>query len=71
MDNFVSQHGAMLNNEERELLISAKSGADYGNFEVVGGEASPEALRIADEMFKTLETLEKKLLTRVRDQASL
>lgn len=71
LDNFMSLHGAMLNKEERELLMSAKTDADYGNFEVVGGESSPEAQRIADEMYKKLETLEDKLLTRVRGQSSL
>ena len=71
LDKFVSQHVAMLNEEERDLLMSAKLDADTGSFEVFGSEPSSEALRNASEMFDKLKTLEEKLLTRVRGQASL
>lgn len=69
--DFMAKHGAVLNDEERAVLVDAISDAGYGKFDVYDGEVAPDANRKADEMYGKLKTLEAQLLQRVRSQASL
>ena len=68
---FMTTHGAVLNDEERAILVDATSDAGYGKFDVLDGGVAPEANQKADEMYEKLKRLEAQLLQRVRAQASL
>lgn len=71
LDDFMAKHGAMLDQEERNLLASAITDAGQGKFEVIDGEVSPEANNKAGEMYEKVQKLEGRLIGRVRAQASL
>jgi hypothetical protein len=71
LDDFMANYGAMLNDEERAILVSASSDAGYGKFEVVDGEVDTETNKKANDMYDSLKDLEAKLIKRVREQAAL
>ena len=71
LTDFMSKHGAVLSDDERAALVDASSDAGYGKFDVVGGDVDPEANKKADEMYSKLKTLEARLFSQVRSQASL
>lgn len=71
LGDFMSKHGAVLNDEERSLLVDATSDAGYGKFNVFDGEVDSDANMKANEMYEKLKALETKLIQRVRAQASL
>lgn len=71
LGEFLSKHGAMLDDSEREILFDAAAEAAIGKFEVADGTIPSNANTRADRMFEKLKTLEGLLLRRVRDQASL
>jgi len=71
LSDFMAKHGAMLNEEERKILVDATSDAGYGKFDVIDGEVDPDANKTANDMYEKLKTLERRLLERVRAQAAL
>lgn len=71
LEDFMGKHGAMLNEEERGIMVSATSDAGFGKFNVFGEEIDTETNKLANDMYRKLEGLEKKLLDRVRAQAAL
>lgn len=71
LDDFMAKHGAMLDEEERTLLVSATSDAGYGKFHVLDGEVDPDVNNGASGMYDKLRALEAKLIKRVREQAAL
>lgn len=70
LDDFMAKHGAMLNEDERGILVDATSDAGYGKFQVVDGEVDADANNGANAMYEKLKALESKLLKRVREQAA-
>ncbi len=71
LDDFMSKHGADLTQDERRILTSATSDAGYGKFNLSGGEVDAEENKRANDMYEKLQSLERQLMKRVRDQASL
>lgn len=71
LSDFLAKYGAVLTDEERGLLTSAISDAGYGKFDITDGEVDPEANKQAGILYNNLQSLEKQLIGRVRDQSSL
>lgn len=71
LDDFLTKHGAMLNDEERAILVAASSDAGYGKFNVLDGVVDVETNKAANDMYESLKALEGKLIKRVREQAAL
>jgi len=71
LSDFMSKHGAMLNDTERALLSDAMSDAGFGKFDIDGPDISPESNKMADEIYQKLKSLDTQLIERVRAQASL
>lgn len=71
LDDFMTKHGAMLNEAERTILADAGSSAGIGKFYVSDGNVSSESNQLANDVFEKLKDLEAKLLKRVRAQAAL
>lgn len=71
LGDFMAKHGAMLNEEERHILVDATSDAGYGKFDVIDGAVDAHANKTANDMYEKLKSLEAKLLERVRAQAAL
>jgi hypothetical protein len=70
LDEFMAKHGAMLDDDERSMLIDSIADAGSGKFEVDGGSVSAEAHKKADEVYETLKALEARLMKRLRAQAA-
>ena len=70
LSDFMSKHGAMLNDTERALLVDATSDAGYGKFEIDGPDVDSVSNKKADQLYQKLKKLEVQLLQRVRAQAS-
>ncbi len=71
LSDFLSKHGAVLNDEERILLIDAMSDAGYGKFDILGPDVDSKSNKKADEIYQKLKILDAQLIERVRAQASL
>jgi hypothetical protein len=67
----MAKQGAMLNDEERAILVAAPSEAGYEKFDVVDGKVDAETNKQANDMYESLKALEAKLIKRVREQAAL
>lgn len=68
---FLSKHGGVLADEEGKILVSAMSDAGHGKFYVIDGGVSPEANAQTGMLYENLQSLEQKLVSRVRDQSSI
>jgi hypothetical protein len=71
LSDFLATYGAVLTDEEREILTSAISEAGYGKFDVMGGEISAETNEGAGKLYTNLKALGTLLIGRARDQSSL
>lgn len=71
LGDFLAKFGSVLTDEERKILTAAMSDAGFGKFDVSDGEVAPEANKQAGELYENLQTLQAKLVDRVRDQSSL
>ena len=67
----MAKHGAMLNEEERKILVDATSDAGYGKFDVIDGEVDANANKTANDMYEKLKALEAKLEEARRKRSSL
>lgn len=65
---FLASYGPVLQDEERTLFWRAFSYASDGKFQSAD---DPQCIQLAESLWKTLEDIEARLISRVRDQASL
>lgn len=68
---FLSKHGAVLTNEERQLLVGAIADTGHSKLDIIGGEVDLDANQQAGVFYENLKLLEERLVTRARDQSSL
>jgi len=71
LDIYFSEYSAVLTEEERILLTDAISDAGYSKFEVIDGDVPAKSNQAADTLYKKLQVLNSRLISRVRNQASL
>ncbi len=72
LNDFLTKFGAVLTDAERTILLNAISEAGFGKFDIrENGEVDVDTNRKAGEFYESLQTLEKQLIERVRNQSSL
>lgn len=72
--DFLTKFGAVLIDEERQILTVAMVDAGFGKFNVLDGpdeEIDAETNKQARTLYESLQTLQTKLVARVRDQSRL
>jgi hypothetical protein len=70
IDSFLSKHGAVLSEEQKELLTNSVGLVSYYSHETQQDDISDEANRAADKVYNNLLKTEKSLVKQIRSQTS-